>query len=296
MATITFAIPFYRNRVFLERAIRSVLAQTSLAWSLLISDDAGPEENLQEWLRQFSHPEKIRFIRQPHNLGMAGNWNACIALAEGELVTLLHADDELEPTYAALMLDAAQRRPAASVFFCQATIIDAQGRPRFSFPDWIKRWLLPVRGREFTVVGDAGLRAVLRGNFIMCPTMCYRRRDLPAAPFDARWKQVLDLDFIARRLFAGQQFVGLPQTAYRYRRHAANQTQLQSDSLLRFEEEREVYRKIAAAAESHGWRGAARVAREMAIVKLNLLFCALQHLGRGQLADAWRKAAFLARM
>jgi glycosyltransferase involved in cell wall biosynthesis len=296
MATITFAIPFYRNRVFLERAIRSVLAQTSPDWSLVISDDAGPEENLRDWLDQFPHHEKIRFVRQPHNLGMAGNWNACIALAEGELVTLLHADDELEPTYAALMLDAAQRRPAASVFFCQATIIDVQGRPRFSFPDWIKRWLLPVRGREFTVVGDAGLRAVLRGNFIMCPSMCYRRRDLPTVPFDARWKQVLDLDYIAQRLFAGQQFVGLPQTAYRYRRHASNQTQLQSDSLLRFEEERDVYRKIAAAAQSHGWSRAAGVASGMAIVKWNLLFCAAQHLGRGRLADAWRKAAFLASM
>lgn len=291
--TITFAIPFYRHRDYLERAIRSVLAQTSSDWSLVISDDAGPEGDLTVWLEQFPQREKIHLVRQSTNLGMGNNWNACVQLATGDLLTLLHADDELESNYAEVMIAAAERHPRASVFFCEARIIDAASRPRFSFPDWYKRWLLPARGREFTVEGEEGLRAVMKGNFIMCPTMCYRRAHLPTPAFDARWKQVLDLDFITRELFAGRQFVGLPVVAYRYRRHGENQTQVQSDSLLRFEEERDLFRQIRDTAAVRGWRRAERTAGRMSIIRLNLAFCIGQHVLHLQMRQAWRKIQFL---
>lgn len=289
---ITFAIPFYRNRDYLERAIRSVVAQTTADWSLIVSDDAGPEGDLSEWLASLPGGERIVYVRQPRNLGIAGNWNACLQLASTELVTLLHADDELEPRYAETMLAAAARRPEASVYFCQAAVIDGQGRPTFSFPDWYKRWLLPVRGREFVVRGEEGLRAVFKGNFVMCPTMCYRRRDLPANGFDERWRQVLDLDLIARLLFDGRELLGLPDVCYRYRRHQSNLTSVQSDSLVRFEEERDLYRETAAKASA--WPRAAATCRRMAIVKLNLLFCIVQDSLRLRPRLAWSKVRFLA--
>jgi glycosyltransferase involved in cell wall biosynthesis len=296
MPDITFAIPFYRNRDYLERAIRSVFAQTTPDWSLFISDDAGPEGDLSSWIASLPHQDKIRYVRQPQNLGIAGNWNACLRSATSDLVTLLHADDELEPDYAATMLDAARRHPSASVLFCGATVIDENGKSAFSFPDWFKRWLLPARKGEFVVQGEEGLRAVYRGNFIMCPTMCYRREHLPVTPFDGRWKQVLDLDFITHMLAGGREFVGLPNKCYRYRRHAENQTKLQSDSLLRFEEERDLYRETAHYAQDRGWLRAAAVARRMAIIKLNLAYCIAGDLCTLRLANAAKKAGFLLRL
>ena len=293
---LTFAIPFYKNRAYLARAIQSVFAQSTPDWTLLISDDAGPEGDLTPWIATLPHADKIHYTRQPQNLGIAGNWNACLALARTDLVTLLHADDELEPHYAATMLAAAARHPGASVFFCAATIIDAQSRPVFSFPDWYKRWLLPARGQEFPVKGEAGLRAVYKGNFIMCPTMCYRRKDLPPTPFDARWKQVLDLDFITRLLFDGRELIGLPEKCYRYRRHDANQTQLQSDSLLRFEEERDLYRETATQAAAHSWPGASAMCRRMRIVKFNLLYCSAVDVLRLRFGRAFAKLKFLGKL
>jgi glycosyltransferase involved in cell wall biosynthesis len=296
MPAITFAIPFYRNRDYLERAIRSVFAQTTSDWDLVISDDAGPEGDLSAWLADSPWKEKAVYIRQPRNLGIAGNWNACLAQATGDLVTLLHADDELEPNYASLMLAGAARHSQASVFFCEAVVIDGRGRRVFSFPDWYKRWLLPVRGREFVVRGEEGLTAVYRGNFIMCPTMCYRRHQLPTNPFGSRWRQVLDLDLITRLLVAGRDFVGLPSRAYRYRRHEANQTKLLSDSLTRFEEERDLYRGTAAQCRDRGWHRAAATCQRMGIIKLNLAFCVATDLLRGQGRAAAVKTRFLWRL
>lgn len=296
MPALTFAIPFYRNRDYLRRAIDSVFRQTVADWRLIVSDDAGPEGDLSAWIATLPHQEKLTYIRQPFNLGIAGNWNACLKRASTDLVTLLHADDELEPRYAETMLAAAQRHPAASVYFCQALVIDAHGRPTFSFPDWYKRWLLPARGREFVIHGEQGLRAVFKGNFIMCPTMCYRRRDLPEPAFDVRWKQVLDLDLIARLLLDGRELVGLPEIRYRYRRHEANATKLQSDSLLRFEEERDLYGESAARAVSKGWTAAAATCRRRTIVKCNLAFCVAQDLLRLRPTQAWSKTRFLANL
>jgi glycosyltransferase involved in cell wall biosynthesis len=296
MPAITFAIPFYRNRDYLECAIRSVLAQSSSDWELVISDDAGPEGDLASWIESFPHQDKIRYVRQSRNLGIAGNWNACLGLAAADLVTLLHADDELEPTYAEAMIAAAQRHPEASVVFCRAAVIDAAGRAVFSFPDWYKRWLVPSLKREFSVRGEDGLRSVFKGNFIMCPTMCYRRRDLPEISFDARWRQVLDLDFIARILLEGRQLIGLPAICYRYRRHESNQTKLQSDSLLRFEEERDLYLESADQAAARGWLRAAATCRRLAIVKLNLAYCIAQDLLTLRARHAMKKCRLLAKL
>ena len=68
----------------------------------------------------------------------------------------------------------------------------------------------------------------MHGDFIMCPTVCYRRSRLPAERFRAEWRQVLDLDFFTRILLAGGTMVGLPTSAYAYRRHAENATARQT--------------------------------------------------------------------
>lgn len=299
MAPITIAIPYYRNREYLRRAIESVFAQTVNDWSLVISDDAGPEGDLGDWLRAtFPNAARIQYVRAATNLGMAGNWNRCFDLAgESPLVTLLHADDELDPNYVRTMTVAAERYPGAGAFFCQALIIDAEDRLRFSFPDWFKHWLMPRRDAEFVLSGETGLNAVMRGNFVMCPTLCYRMRMTPKPAFDDRWKQVLDLDFISRRLIAGDEFIGLPQHAYRYRRHSDNQTQKQSESLVRFEEERQLFLEIADRAESQrGWRRAAKTARRMSIIKCNLAYCIASDMIRLRPRFAFMKLRFLANL
>ena len=93
---LTFAIPFYRNVEFLRHAIDSVLAQTTSDWSVIVCDDAGPEPEAAEVVRGYAD-ERIANTRNAENLGIGGNWNLCLELATTELVTLLHADDELLP-------------------------------------------------------------------------------------------------------------------------------------------------------------------------------------------------------
>src|SRR5262245_21930060 len=127
---ITIAIPFYKGLDYLARAIASVFAQTVADWSLVVVDNGG-EAATPSFMERFNDA-RVRYVRNPTNLGMAGNFNRCLDLAETELVTLLHHDDELEPSYAARMLKAAADYPTAAAFFCQATIIDERSQRIFS--------------------------------------------------------------------------------------------------------------------------------------------------------------------
>jgi hypothetical protein len=177
--------------------------------------------------------------------------------------------------------------------------MDARGKARFSFADYYKTYLIPRPDRSLanpdTVVlaGGESLRDVMRGDFIMAPTLCYRKSALQGQRFSGQWKQVQDLMFITDLLLADQTLIGSRESGYRYRRHAASATSVQSESRLRFDEEFRAFDEIAERAQQKGWSRAAQVARQKRIVKLHLLYRALGEVLQLKLGRANRTLRYL---
>jgi glycosyltransferase involved in cell wall biosynthesis len=293
---ITFAVPFYRGADYLDRAVRSALTQTVPDWRLVVSDDSADGGGAAVVERVGD--ARVRYRRNAHTLGMAGNWNRCLELADTPLVTLLHADDELLPNYAAVMTAGAAAHPDTAALYCRAVVVGPDGAPTFSLADRVKGLIAPRTTGPTRLAGPAGIAALLRGNFIMCPTVCYRTDALRGRRFDPRWRFVLDLDFFTRLLAAGDAIVGLPETAYAYRRHAGNATAEYTETLLRFEEEAALYDELAAEARrrGRGWEAVRRAGRGKHIVRLHLLYRAAADLVRGRLTAAATKLARLTEM
>jgi glycosyltransferase involved in cell wall biosynthesis len=292
---LSIGIPFYSGQDYLRRAVESVLCQSFPDWELVVCDDAGPGANVESLVRSYGDA-RVRYYRNERTLGMVGNWNRCLNLARAGLVTLLHADDEMLPHYGELMVSAAAHHERAAALFCGARIINAQGAKSFSFRDAFKALLAPVGGRPRVVAGETGLMAILRGNFILCPTLCYRRERIQGRRFSPQWKFAQDMDFIARLLLEGEEIVQLPEVAYAYRRHDANATAQYTETLYRFEEERRLYAMIRERALQRGWRRAARIAAGGWIIKLHLGYCALQDLVQLRPRPSARKMALLLKM
>jgi len=289
---ITIAIPFYEGLDYLAAAVESVLAQSDPDWQLLVCDDGEQEQGAGELVDSFGDP-RIHYRRNPRNLGMVPNWNACIERAETDLVTLLHADDLLLPSYTTLMQELAGRYPKAAAFFCGARIIDARGRRGLSVADTAKRLFVP-RGRGPLVLrSEPALHALMRGNFIFCPTLCFRRSALGERRFSERWRQVQDLELSARLLCEGETLVGSREPGYAYRRHAESATALHNESMLRFEEELVLFDEIAERAQQLGWERAARASRRKTIVKLHLAYRVVRDLLTLQPGRALDKLRFL---
>jgi len=283
---VTFAIPFYTGIPYLARALRSILAQDDPSWEAVVCDD-GPEEGVEQVVRSFGDG-RVRYARNPQNLGMAGNFNRCIDAATTELVTVLHGDDELMPNYTATMRAAAERHPEAAALFCRAQIIDERGEPRFSLTDVVKDVINPAPNQELVLAGEPGVRALLKGNFIMAPTLCFRKAVLGTRRFPEGFKFVMDWELTTRLLLDGDTLIGLPTCCYRYRRHEENATSQYTRTQLRFREESEFYDRMKLKVAERGWDDCVKLATGKRIIKLNVTYRALKNVALLDLGEARR--------
>lgn len=102
---ISIAIPTYRRHNLLDRALRSILSNEALHGIIVRVYSNDFTDALSREVTETIAPHfqargaTLNYIAHPQNVGMAGNWNACIAQAPTPWVCLLHDDDELCPNY-----------------------------------------------------------------------------------------------------------------------------------------------------------------------------------------------------
>ncbi len=291
---ICLVVPFYSNLDYLQKAVRSLVAQTDPQWTATVVDDASPERGADDVVAALGDG-RVRYVRNERNLGIAANFNRCLQLGavEAEIVTVFHADDVLEPGYVAAVRSAHHAFPMATCVAPRATVIDGNGQPTHTVADLVKRLLWP-RALPAKLVGDHGLARLMHGLFFYCPAVSYRVALLPVLRFDAHWRQVMDLDLYARVLLEGGTIVFVPEPVYRYRRHGETMTAQNSRSLVRLDEEVAVCRQVSVAARNKGWPRSARAARLRLTVRLNGLLEAARLVVHRQLRagfGAARRAA-----
>ena len=94
---VSVVLATFNRANLLEDTLRMVLAQTLNDFELIVCDDASTDETpalVAEWA---ARDPRIRYVRQPRNLGLAGNVSRGIALAEAELVAVLYDGDVYAP-------------------------------------------------------------------------------------------------------------------------------------------------------------------------------------------------------
>jgi len=281
---ITFAIPYYSGLAYLQRTIESVLGQSDDSWSALLVDDS-PKQEAADLVQRIGQG-RVRYAPNERNLGMAATFNRCIDLAETDLVTVLHADDELAPTYTRIVGDALARHPDATAAYTGIDVIGEASQPSFSLPHFVKGSINPARRRELVLDGEPGVRALLRGNFIPAATLCLRRSRLGARRFRAHYKFVLDWDFTLGILLDGGSIVGVPAHCLRNRAHREAATEQLTREHRRFTEEIELYDEMEATARERGWSRCVEVARARRFTKLHIVYRAVTSLARFDLGHA----------
>lgn len=94
--TLTACLLVYNHAHLIESVIKNILEQTYSNFQLLICDDRSTD-NSYEILKPYEKVDKrVKVIRTPHNLGMAGNTNYCFSKINSKYIALLHHDDVLE--------------------------------------------------------------------------------------------------------------------------------------------------------------------------------------------------------
>ena len=96
--TVSAVIPLYNKGPYIERALRSALAQTLPLREIIVVDDGSTDDGPDRALRLAQNSTNIKLVRQP-NRGPGAARNAGLALAKGKYTAFLDADDEWLPVY-----------------------------------------------------------------------------------------------------------------------------------------------------------------------------------------------------
>jgi glycosyltransferase involved in cell wall biosynthesis len=96
---VSVGIPTFNRLIMLRRAVESVLAQDYPNLEVVISDNASTD-GTPTWCEEIARRDRrVRFVRQPTNVGAFANFARVFELSRGGLYMVLGDDDWLDPSY-----------------------------------------------------------------------------------------------------------------------------------------------------------------------------------------------------
>ena len=129
-ALVSICLPVRDGEEFLATTAESVLAQDHERLELVISDNAssdGTEDICRELARS---DRRVRYHRQPHNIGLLNNFIEVQRLARGEYFKWIGDDDWLAPAYLSRCLAAFTEDPRLILITTQQLYLSPDGASR----------------------------------------------------------------------------------------------------------------------------------------------------------------------
>lgn len=124
---VTIGIPTY-NRAdgFLKQALQSALRQTYPHLEIVVSDNCS-SDHTEEVVAQFSDP-RIRYFKQPRNIGANNNFNFCVEQARGAYFLLLHDDDLIDADFVEACMRPLKVGTEVGIIRTGTRLIDGKGK------------------------------------------------------------------------------------------------------------------------------------------------------------------------
>lgn len=159
-------IPTYNCASYLKATLHSVLKQDPgpELMEIMVVDDHSTQDDPAAVVRQLAG-ERVRFIRQPANVGKVRNYETGLLASRGRLIHQLQGDDKVRSGFYDRMAALFQENPQAAAAFCRSLYIDEQGK-------WLG--LTGMMGYEDGVVRDF-LEKELVAQHLQTPSMVLRR-------------------------------------------------------------------------------------------------------------------------
>jgi glycosyltransferase involved in cell wall biosynthesis len=207
MPLVSVIIPAFNAAKYVQDCITSVLQQTFSDFEILVIDDASSDQTVM-LLEQMQDP-RLNIISLSENGGVSAARNEGIALAKGEFITFLDADDLWSPDKLALQVQALLDNPKAGVAYSWTYYLDDKTglkhciKPRVQGS--VHRKLL-----QKNFIGSIGSNILVRAVAIE-----------KLGGFDATLSYAEDWEFCLR-LATQWEFVVVPQPQVTYRQYSGS--------------------------------------------------------------------------
>lgn len=125
---VSVGLPVYNGERYLERAARSILDQEFTSLELIIVDNASDDGTRLIAERLAASDSRVRYYRNPTNIGAARNFCRAFELAGGRYFKWAAYDDWLEPTFLSSCVNVLDQEPGTVLVFPGTNVYDESGR------------------------------------------------------------------------------------------------------------------------------------------------------------------------
>ena len=118
---ISVIVPVYKVEPYLERCVKSILAQTFQDYEIILVDDGSPDTCpalCDQWTQR---DPRIRVVHK-ENGGLSSARNAGMAVCQGNYISFVDSDDWIEPQMLEYLYGLLQAHPEAQIAQCEALV------------------------------------------------------------------------------------------------------------------------------------------------------------------------------
>jgi glycosyltransferase involved in cell wall biosynthesis len=126
--SVSIGMPVFNAEQYLEQSLGSILAQTYRNFELIISDNASGDATEAICRRYGALDERVRYHRNPRNLGVTSNFRKVVALSSGEYFLWAAHDDMFAPAYLERCVAVLGQNPDVVLCYSKSIEIDDRGQ------------------------------------------------------------------------------------------------------------------------------------------------------------------------
>jgi glycosyltransferase involved in cell wall biosynthesis len=128
MSKFSIIVPVKKGKLFLQKAVTSILSQTYTDFDVIIlADSTTNSDGSIDWLNSLQL-QNLVVIQAEQDLNIQENWSRILSVRKGEYFTILGYDDLLYENYLQVMNDLIQAYPEATLYQTQFDFIDNADR------------------------------------------------------------------------------------------------------------------------------------------------------------------------
>jgi glycosyltransferase involved in cell wall biosynthesis len=225
MPKVSVCIPTYNRANFLTYSVNSVLRQTYGDFELIICDD-GSSDNTLAVVAQWQDA-RIRYIRQPQNIGRSRNMRSGFDAAKGEYFIKFDDDDAIAPEFLEKTVAILDANPTVDFVCTNHWIIDRKGiKSESATQENAAKW-----GKDRLKLGIIPdlIEQTFRYQSLQVGSTLFRRNCLTEVNYmRPEADGCEDFDLLVRLALAGKQGYFLPEFLMEYRFHGG-QTSLKQN-------------------------------------------------------------------